>query len=60
MRWKRHDDEREGKIIIELEGRIDTNNAPQTDKEIMEILSKNYERKPGYHKVNFPQNSGYP
>ena len=33
--------EKEGKIIIELEGRIDTNNAPQTDKEIMEILSKN-------------------
>lgn len=37
MKWL----EEEGRLIIELEGRIDTNNAQQTDEEIMEILSKN-------------------
>lgn len=32
--------ENEGKLLIELEGRIDTNNAPQIEQELQEILAK--------------------
>lgn len=37
-------DERDGKVIISLEGRIDSNNASQTETEILEIFDKNAEK----------------
>ncbi len=37
-------DERDGKVIISLEGRIDSNNASQTETEILEIFDKNADK----------------
>ncbi|MCR5726742.1 MAG: STAS domain-containing protein, partial [Lachnospiraceae bacterium] len=36
--------EQDGKVLISLEGRIDSNNASQTETEILEIFDKNADK----------------
>ena len=44
--------EKDGKMVIELNGRIDTNNASAVEKEIMDALNTNAEKEPIFDAEN--------